>query len=202
MIFNSLFFQILLAGLAIAIAIVYVNPSFKNIGDLQFAIAEYKKERDNVAKFNTDLRDLAKKINSISEADQQALLKYMPDTVDEVSVSRDIFNISLMSGVVMNDISVSDGATNNRNNNPVEEVVDPADQHKTPPVPHAFSASVTGEYEDIKNFLLLLEESNYPLEIRNLSISSSNGGSNQESSTLSNNNDLSAEVEIVTYSRI
>lgn len=208
MIFNSLFFQILLAALAIAIAVVYVKPSFYNIGDLQFAISKYKEERDNVSSFNAGLKKLADKINNeISKEDQDALFKYMPNKVDEVLVSRDIFNISLMAGVVMNDISVASDKGKNRNvaNTTSSDKNASVDQHKTDPVPHTFSANVSGDYEDIKRFLMFLEESNYPLEVRSLNITSNSSAEANNSNNRTqqaSTDELSAEVEIVTYSRI
>ncbi len=183
MVFNSLFFQLLLAGLAVAITITYVQPTFAKIGVIQDSIAQYQTEREKITEVNKKLADLVNKVNSISANDQRALLIYMPEVIDNVAVSRDIYNISSVAGVFMSDIKYSENATAN-SANPVTE------ESKFLPVKHIFSTNVTGTYDEIKSFLLLLEQNNYPLEVHNLIISSSE------------DDKLIAEIQIVTYSRI
>lgn len=184
MIFNSLFFQIVLAGLAVGIAVIYVQPAFTNIGVLQDAIVKYTTEREQVIEVNATLATLARKVGNISEEDQSALLIYMPDDVDTIAVSRDIYNISLLSGV--NITSIDKKEVDNTPERKAE------DGHHTPAVPHTFSVTADGSYGEIKNFLRLLEQSNYPLEVHNLNISNSSA----------EDNTLQTNIEIVTYSRI
>ncbi len=182
MIFNSLFSQIVLAVLAIGLAIVYIQPTFERIGAIQDAIAKHQTESANVVAINQKLADMINRVNNISASDQRALLTYLPDKVDYIAVSRDIYNISQMSGVEMTKI------TYNENQVTQTSDLDKTDQNLS--VPHTFSASVTGSYDEIKAFLLALEQNNYPLEVRDLSI------------TASEEKNLNASLEIVTYSSI
>lgn len=182
MVFNSLFFQLLLVGLSIAITIVYVQPTFIKIGAAQDSIIQYQTEREKIVEVNKKLNDLVTKVNNISAADQKALLIYMPETLDSVAVSRDIYNMSTISAVFMNDIDYSQGIAQ-----PNQGVIGGANMI---PVKHKFSVNVTGTYSEIKSFLLLLEQNNYPLEVHELKITSSE------------KDDLIAEMEIISYSRI
>ena len=52
MFYNSLFFQIILAGIALALVIVYIEPTFKHIGDLQNEIDKHQRERSKVEEVN------------------------------------------------------------------------------------------------------------------------------------------------------
>lgn len=183
MVFNSLFFQLLLAGLAVAITITYVQPTFAKIGVIQDSVAQYQTEHEKITEVNKKLADLVNKVNSISATDQRALLVYMPETIDDVAVSRDIYNISNVAGVFMSDIKYSEDA----NNQAIEPLTE---ESKFLPIKHTFSTNVTGTYDEIKSFLLLLEQNNYPLEVHNLTISSSE------------DSELTAVIQIVTYSRI
>ncbi len=182
MVFNSLFFQLLLAGLAVAITITYVQPTFAKIGVVQDSISQYQVEREKITEVNKRLSELINKVNSISATDQRALLVYMPETLDDIAVSRDIYNISTVAGVFLNDIKYS------RDTNQITSGV--VNESKLLPIKHMFSTNVSGTYDEIKSFLLLLEQNNYPLEVHNLTISSSEDGT------------LSTEIQIVTYSRI
>lgn len=179
---NSLFLQLILAGMGIALVFVYVQPTLANIGDIQDAIIQYKEERENVSKVNARLVSLVDTVNHISAADQEALLIFMPDKVDKTAVSRDIYNLAVFSNVVVNSVKYE------KKTDTKTPVV--LGSHKTPPVPHKFSVSIKGGYESIKNFFLLIEQSNYPLEIHELKISSAE------------DDEITAEIAIVTYSRI
>lgn len=180
MILNSLFFQLLLAGLALAITFTYVKPTFAEIGVIQDSISHYKTEYNKISEVNKKLADLVNKANSIPANDQRALLIYMPETLDDIAVSRDIYNISSISGVFMSDIKYSKDTKTDAL----------TEESKLLPVKHIFSTNVTGSYDEIKSFLLLLEQNNYPLEVHNLTISSSE------------DDILITELQIVTYSRI
>ncbi|USN87549.1 MAG: hypothetical protein H6779_04015 [Candidatus Nomurabacteria bacterium] len=197
MIFNSLFFQILLAGLGVAIGFVYIQPAFERIGEVQDATAKYKFERERVSEVNTKLASLVGQVNAIPKADQAALLVYMPDKVDSVAVSRDLYNLSLMSRVNMVAVNYKD----NENTTTITAPVDGS--HRTMPIPHTFGVSITGSYDDIKEYLMLLEQSNYPLEVHKLDITSEpEAEPEKETKIVSTKDELSAYLEVVTYSRI
>lgn len=172
-----------MAGLAVAIVILYIQPAFLRIGETQDAIDQYKDERQKVAEVNNQLTKLIEKVNGISAADQRDLLIYMPNEIDNISVSRDIYNLALATNVELTEVSyIEDKKTEILEEEAViEEVL---------PVPHRFSVNIDGSYNDIKEFLGMLEQSNYPLEVHNLEITPTPLGK------------LTANMEIVTYSHL
>ena len=180
---NSLFFQVVMAGLAVAIVILYIQPAFLRIGETQDAIDQYKNEHQKVAEVNNQLTKLIEKVNGISAADQRSLLIYMPNEIDNISVSRDIYNLSMAANIELTDVSYIE-------NKKTEIVEEEAVVEEVLPVPHRFSVDISGSYDNIKGFLSMLEKSNYPLEVHHLEITPSPLGK------------LMAKMEIVTYSHI
>ena len=182
---NSFFFQIILACLAIAIFVMYLKPAFGDIGKIQDAISQYKEEQQKVNEVNVKLSGLVTKTNTISSEDQIRLLTYMPDKIDPVSVVRDIFNISIKAGVEVGDVDYKENIESD-----VDGSSDDTSSLDNKPVAHTFAVSLSGDYLAIKEFLLLLEQSNYPLEVHTLDITSTM------------DEVLSVKMEIVTYSHI
>ncbi len=180
---NSLFFQVVMAGLAIAIVFLYIQPAFLRIGETQDAIDQYKNERQKVTEVTNQLNQLIEKVNSISATDQRDLLVYMPNKIDNISVSRDIYNLASAAQVDLTSVNYIENKRVDIGEE--EEVIKEA-----LPIPHRFSVNINGSYEDIKKFLGLLEQSNYPLEVHILEVAPS---------LL---NKLTANMEIVTYSHL
>ncbi len=157
---NSLVTQIGMMVLAVGILWLYVRPTFINIGVLQDSITVYETEREKVIDVNATLAQLVTKANSITEENKQAMLTYLPDYIDDVAVSRDILIIAETAGVFLRTVRYN-GVLQNFTE---EESDIPA------PVKHNFYVNLSGNYEQIKLFLSLLEQNNYPLEIRTLSL--------------------------------
>ncbi len=181
MIPNGLFTQIAMMAVSVGIIFTYVQPTFVDIGAVQDEIAIYQVERQKVAEVNTRLSSLIQQLNSISAVDQRALLTYIPDTVDSIAVPRDLKFIAEESGVFFKQATYEGIVTDNVFTDAVDDI--------SIPEAHRFNLSVDGTYGQIKNLLRLLEQNNYPLEIRTLDIGQVDGGF------------LSAEVGIVTYSQ-
>ena len=186
---NSFFFQIILGCLAVAIVVLYVKPTFADIGKIQDAITQYKEEQNKVNEVNMKLAQFSSKVGSISAEDQTKLLTYMPDKVDSIAVSRDIYNMSLMAGVNIATIDYKDSESDTSNDVKVVPAGAEVDT-KLEPVKHTFNISLSGSYEKIKNFLGILEQNNYPLEVHDLEI------------VPGSEDDLTAKMEIITYSHI
>jgi hypothetical protein len=181
MIINSLFTQVFIAGLAVALLFIYVKPTLATIGETQKTVADYEKSYTEVTDINAQLASLVNKAGSMSEIDQTILSTYMPDTVDTVLVSRDILNISKMAEVDLKDITPSGEEEN-------EVVVNP--ENHLQPVKHGFEVTIEGSYFNVKYFLSLLEQNNYPLEVHSLTVTGGERGL------------LGAQLKIITYSRI
>lgn len=179
MILNSFIPQVVMLVLAGGILFSYVQPTFAKIGLTQNAIQRYQIERQKVSDVNQKLADLVAKVNNIPTEDQRALMTYMPDTVDHVAVSRDFFTIAKTSEVYLASVRY-EGAV-------LSTFVDQSES-KDNPVLHAFNLNVSGTYDQIKTFLSLLEQNNYPLEVHNLKIVGAKTGA------------LNAEIKVITYS--
>lgn len=180
MIFNSLITQIVMAAVALGIIFTYVQPTFLKIGTAQSAIRQYEIESQKVDEVNIKLQTLVAKVNNMSERDKNALAIFMPDTIDQVAVSRDIYILSKRSGSYLKSIKYQGikAAT---------VIVDPKIKL---PVKHDFTASVSGTYDQIKNFLTSLEKNNYPLEVHGFKLSSTDTGL------------IEVNLSIITYSRL
>ena len=162
MMLNGLFTQIVVAALAIGIAVTYVQPTFTEIGEVQSSIAEYEREIDRVSDVNQRLAALVAQADSLSVSDRRALQTYLPNSIDIVSVPRDISAMADEAGVLLRSVGY-DGEVSyfSRRANQA------ADEN---PMAHAFAVQVEGTYEQIKTFLSLTERNEYPLQLGTLDI--------------------------------
>lgn len=179
MILNSFIPQVVMLVLAAGIIFSYVQPTFIKIGSTQDAIGKYQTERQKVSDVNQKLSDLVAQVNNIPTDDQRALMIYMPDEIDNVAVSRDLFTMAKLSEVYLASVHY-DGAV-------LSTLIDQSES-KDNPVLHAFKINISGTYDQIKAFLSLIEQNNYPLEVHDLRIVGSETGV------------LDAEIKVITYS--
>ena len=179
MIFNSFVTQIGMLLLGVGIIFTYVQPTFGKIGTMQTTIVQYQEEQQKVNAVNGQLASLVSQVNSITTSDMRALMTYMPDQIDHVAVSKDIFAISELAGVYLEGVSY-DGT--------VDAVVVSESATEVEPEQHAFSVNVSGTYEQTKAFLQMIEQNNYPLEVKELSMTSAETGL------------ITTDVLLITYS--
>jgi hypothetical protein len=184
MIFNSFFTQILMAAIALGVIFTYVQPTFSKIGTLQEAILQYQEESSKVTQVTGGLNTLVNKVNNIPASDLKALLIYIPDSIDHVAISRDILAISLLSGAYLEGVEYSGILAKNR------ATEEDDSRTKVEMVEHTFSVNLVGSYEQTKSFLLMLEQNNYPLEVHDLKMTSTETGI------------INSDISIVTYSHI
>lgn len=171
--------QLGMVAVSIGIVITYIQPAFGEVEDIQNNIATYKTERDKVVTVNSRLSELMSDMGSVSNDDQRRLLTYMPDSIDEIAVSRDLLLITLQAGILYKDVKY--GGLGDRKGKKGSQAAEVSSQ------PHVFMLSVEGTYEQLKNLFRLLEQNNYPLEVQEVSIGKLEGGF------------LSAEIRLVTY---
>lgn len=179
MIPKGLFAQIAMVGLSIAIIVTYVQPAFSNIGEVQDDISVYQEEREKVVSVNSQLSSLLSRLESVSASDYRSLNTYLPNEVDPIAVPRDLALITFAAGVIYNNASFASALDQNSR--------DDADNETQPPQAYMFNLSVEGTYPQLKNLFRLLEQNEYPLEVREVSIERSEGSF------------LSADISIVTY---
>jgi hypothetical protein len=165
---KNLLVQVAMIALSIGIVVTFVEPTFSEIGELQDDIAVYQTEQRKVSEVNNQLSSLVRVLNEVVPDDQRRLLTYMPDTVDTISVVRDLSLISNEAGVLFVS-AVSAGLKNATNQS--EKVAD-----SIQPKEHLFNLSVEGTYGQLKNLFILLEQNNYPMEAQNIVVQKREGG--------------------------
>lgn len=183
MIPKGLFTQIGMVIIAIAIIITYVKPTFTEISEVQDSIEVYQSERAKVESVNEQLATLLSRMEGVSNDDKRRLQTYLPDTVDGISVRRDLTLITQEAGVFYKDTSYGGESYNNSNRNNKTQ-----DEVGGNPTAHSLTLSVEGTYTQLKNLFRLIEQNNYPLEVSSVSIQKIEG------------NFLSADIDLTTYS--
>ncbi len=176
--FNSIASQVGMAMLAAGMLFFYVKPAFVEIGEKQNTIAQYQQEQEKINSVNNRLTELVNRINTISALDMKSLLTFMPDTIDFISISRDIFIMAEQSKVKLEDVTYA--ATPQ-----ALAVVEP-----NAPIQHTFSVSISGTYLQIKDFLYYIEHNNYPLDVHEFKLAPSESDF------------LNAEFLLITYSHL
>lgn len=179
---KGVFTQFVMVIVSIGIIFTYVKPSFAKIGVIQEESKTYEAELEKVVAVNSTLSLLKSQMDSIAMADRMKLLTYMPDSVDEIAVLRDLFLIVNQSGALYRNVSSGgsgSAGTKNKNSSAVTA---------TGPEQYGFTLEVEGTYDQLKSLFSLLERNEYPLEIQNVSFSKTEGGF------------LTASIELATYS--
>lgn len=179
MIFNSFVTQIGMLILGVGIVLTYVKPTFAEIGVMQSTIVQYQEEQRKVNEVNAQLASLVAQVNLITTSDMRALTTYMPDMVDHVAVSRDIFTIAELAGVYLQDVTY-DGE--------IAAAGDSGTSLEPQPTQHGFSTRVSGTYDQVKFFIELLEQNNYPLDIQEMTLDGTEIGL------------INADLVLITYS--
>lgn len=169
--------QILAIVLAVAIAFLFVRPTFNEIGALQTDIEQYKTERQRVAQINQSLANKVATLQSIPNSEVERITRYMPSFIDEVAVLRDIEIIASAAGVTYNSIDFESIFT-------VADAQDQSRSNAQEPVLYSFAVSVEGSYERIKAFLSFLEQNHYPLQVYAVTMSEVEGGLMQLDATV------------------
>lgn len=183
MIPQGLFTQIALIILSVGIIMTYIKPTFASISANQDTMNTYIVEREKIDQVNQKLNTLKQKASTLSVSDKERLLNYLPNEVDTIIVPRDLEFISREAGVVLKEITY-EGMPELK-----EGDISTVGVLPVIPQPALFSVAIEGNYNQVKNFLDLLQQNHYPLQIQELSIQKKEGGF------------LSAEVLMATYQR-
>jgi len=165
----SLISQVLTIGLSIAIVMLFIMPSWEDIGSIQTQIDEYIEDRETIESVNAELAGHLAKLSSISPSNVDRLTTYMPPFVDEIKVMRDVQFIVGASGSVFK--MVEYGGVDAKLQAPM-----PGGDERLSPVAHQFSVIAEGTYSQIKDMLSLLEQNEYPLEVHSLVLTPIDGG--------------------------
>lgn len=167
---KNIFIQIAMIAISVGIILTFVEPTFSKIGELQDDIVVYQTEQQKVSGVNAQLASLISTLDNIAPDDQRRLLAYMPDDVDTISVVRDLSLISENAGVeYISAVASGEGVpADEREVEVVSDFVEPKE--------YIFTLSVEGAYDQIKNLFMLLEQNNYPLEVKTVSVQKAESG--------------------------
>jgi len=171
----GLFSQIIAIILAVVVGFFYVQPTVTEIGEIQTDTARYQVERKKIQEINQQLAQNIATFESVSRADKEQLAVYMPRQADDISIMRDISFIVDRAGVVSTALSYN-GASTQEAFLFSEDDTNGSDLGDQAATPHAFTVGITGTYPAIKDFLRLLEQNHYPLEVHQLTMSATETG--------------------------
>ncbi len=154
--------QVLMIIISVVIVFLYIKPTFAKIRTTQETTSAYIEESKKVSDVNLLLKNQVAIVDGVSSADAVALKRYMPDSVDDVVVMKDLLGIFAALKLPLNSIG-GGGASS--------EVVEKG----TTLIPHTFTISSTVSYVDLKRILRALEVNNYLLQVDSLNISPGQG---------------------------
>lgn len=165
----SFFTQIAMIVIAVAIVIMYIEPKISAIRDTQDLITSYEVETANVSQVNESLKAKISAIESVTPEDLQALMRFIPTEIDEISVLKDLETIIEAQSITEFDI-----AYNGNNSEQLNE--DEAPNEYGMVNEHYFSASFEAQYSQLKSLLSQLEKNDYLLQVTNLKIADADEG--------------------------
>ena len=186
---SSLFTQLVMIIVAVVVGIMYINPTVTKIKTTQDSNDLYKQELTKISAVNDLLSAHVMKIDSVPLQSKQALLTYVPDSIDELIVMRDLQAILAASNIeastlVFDGDGESDGNTSTNGSNNEEIAVE-----FSPYTRYTFTVDFETTYEQLKNFFGLIETNNYLLEISSLEINPAESGL------------LSVKISLTAFSR-
>lgn len=157
--------QILTIGLSVAIALLYIQPTFDEILSIQLDIEQYQEQRTKIEGINDQLSSLVNEANRMENNTENTrrLSTYMPRFVDDISVMRDLQFIIEEAGVIPRELTFGG-------------LVEIEGAESLDPEVHEFAITVEATYEQVKNLLGLLELNEYPLEVHGMTIAPLDGG--------------------------
>jgi|AntAceMinimDraft_13_1070369.scaffolds.fasta_scaffold16062_2 hypothetical protein len=179
--------QIIAIGTSVAIVFLFVQPTFIDTGLLQNEIQQYAQERERVTETNATLASRVSELEAVSVADRTRLITYMPTFLDEVAVLRDLEIIAELAGVNYTTIKYNGESVDNSEKARMLTESNGATAHE-------FDVAIEGTYARVKDFLSLLEQNQYPLQVQVLTMGALEGGFLQVEATLATYVNTPAEV--------
>lgn len=166
MITNSPIIQLFMVILAVAIVLLYIQPTVEAIRATQDQTAVYQSELDRVTAVNDMLQRHINTINTLPLSDVQALERYIPTTIDEIAVMRDLRLLVSEVGINLTTLKYGGPVTPTAG----EEVTGTGSAPSAALIPLGFSLGVETTYDGLKNLLRALEINNYQLTVTSADI--------------------------------
>jgi hypothetical protein len=155
--------QIGMIAIAVAIVMMYIEPKISSIRETQDLITSYEVETQNVSQVNESLKAKISAIDTVTPEDLQALARFIPSDIDEISVLKDLGTIIEAQSVVEYDI-----AYKGSNAGQVEDEEMPNEYG--PVTEHYFSATFEADYQQVKSVLAQLATNDYLVQVSNIKI--------------------------------
>ena len=176
----SILTQIGMIIAAVTITLTFIKPTYANIQARREMTKMYVTEADKVKEVDDMLIRKAAIIDSVSAADTAALKRYVPDSVDDVAVMKDIQAIFI--GLALPLVSLTVGGAGS--------VVTSGDGAvDSGLIRHSYAVSTKLSYSELKTLLKVIEVNNYLLQVDSLSIAPGETG------------DLGVALSLSTFSR-
>ena len=172
---------------AVTIAIMYIRPTITEIRSIEDTTAEHKREITEVSDVNESLRIKLAAIDDIDTSDSASLLRYLPDSLDEIEVMKDIIAIFAAVDVTVKDIKYAkplavSGSAESESETVIKDPLDGLAQH-------IFSVTADLDSSQLMNLLNALEINNYLLQVSALKVNPTE------------TNNLSVEMDLTAFSR-
>ena len=148
---------LLLICASVALFIVFVNPTYTEVGELRQQQQAYDEALVNSRKLLEKRNQLSEVYNSFSTEDRDRLMKLMPDNVDNIRLIIDIQRVAAKYGMIPRDIkfdAVTRSAANTTSVTP-----DQVNQAKRDYGSFDLEFALIGTYENFVAFVRDLEKS-------------------------------------------
>jgi hypothetical protein len=185
MITNSPIIQVFMLVLAVAIVLLYIQPTVETIRATQDGTAVYQTELSRVTEVNNLLQQHINTINTLPLSDVQALERYIPATIDEIAVMRDLQLLVTEVGVTLTTLEYG-GLVNAPEAD--GSAVDPSLAPRAELVSSTFTLGVDATYDGLKALLRALEINNYQFTVAGAEVAPTEDGL------------LTVTLDLVTYS--
>jgi len=164
---KGLFTQIGMIIIAAVIVFTYVTPKLKDLGKVQEDTQLYLSKKDDVDKVNLRLKNLLAIKDSVDPEAMNRLDDYLPLEIDPIKIQRDIAGLAEINDLYY-ETPVYDGPLNKKKRSKGKD--------EAAPDAFVFSLSFTSTYQQLKDFLSMVERNNYPLEVSSLSVAGDESG--------------------------
>jgi hypothetical protein len=163
----SLLTHVVLISIAVAIGWFYIKPTVEKIAVIEDQTALYEEEAKKVSEVNQLLAQKLSVVDSITPADKDSLVRYLPDAIDDIAVMKDIVAIFRLANVDVADIRYAPAGQDN-----------PADQEILVPgvVAHNFTLTTTVSFDELVSTFRALEVNDYLLQVTSLKLTPDDTG--------------------------
>jgi len=167
---NSPVIQLFMIVVSVGIVILFIMPTIDEFRATQDQIAQYEAETIKVVQVTELLEQQINTIENLPIDGRQALDRFVPNTIDEIAVMRDIESIVERVGLSVARLEYSPAGEEGG-----APVVDTGEEISVDPnlaglTTSTFSLGVITDYATLKQLLAALESNNYQFLVREAAI--------------------------------